>query len=650
MGQRPMSMIPIRRLASLKHALRAAAMLSALVALAACSSGAGLASNPPAAPAREARALARLEPPTGAYFGVNLDWAHDSADEFAQRVGRPAAVFVAFAHLPIAEDEDAYIDGYIAQVRAQHGIALLTLEPDIPLRQVTPEVAVQLADRLARYNAEGVPVIVRFAHEMNGSWYPWGQQPAAYIAAFRTIAAAVHERTNQSAMMWAPNYGAGYPFDGGSYRAQTGTNDFTLLDTNGDGVLDGHDDPYAAYYPGDDAVDWVGMTLYHWGDAWPWGKNVAPEPGKFIAQLTGTYNGVGGDQRGLPDFYHVYAEVHGKPMAIPETAALYNTAAAGDAELDIKRAWWQQVFSEEVAHRFPEIKMINWFEWRKPEAEIQNAVVDWTATLDPAIRGAFVADLPTDRLRFGVSDVRASEVTASPVSDQPESEPLPAPAVDAMRTIQFAGYTWDVRATESLEGPGPNYFSSTSEHVWVDDAGRLHLRVAPDADGHWYAAEVTARAFLGYGVYRFTIDGRVDDLDENAAVGLFTWSDDPAQNHRELDIEFAHFGHPDAPVGRYTLQPYTDPDNVELFQQPPAPTSSHVFEWTPGRVTFTSWIGTDSALSAASERIAQHEFTRAIPDPRDTRVHLNFWLDGGNPPADAQPMEIIIRDFGFSPS
>ena len=48
-----------------------------------------------------------------------------------------------------------------------------------------------LVTRLRAWNDSGVGVFVRFAHEMNGSWYAWGQQPTAYAAAFRRVAAAV---------------------------------------------------------------------------------------------------------------------------------------------------------------------------------------------------------------------------------------------------------------------------------------------------------------------------------------------------------------------------------------------------------------------------------------------------------------------------
>ncbi|HEX8966849.1 MAG TPA: glycosyl hydrolase, partial [Chloroflexota bacterium] len=431
---------------------------------------------------------------------MSLDWATDSAQSYAQRLGRSAAVYVAFAQFPTNASEDTYLDQFIDQVRGQGGLALLTLEPRVPLGEITPSMAATFGERLDAYNARGVPVIVRFAHEMNGSWYPWSQQPTDYVRAFRVLAAAVHERARSSAMLWAPNYGAGYPFEDtpGARVAQPGTPDFQVLDTNHDGVLDARDDMYAPYYPGDDAVDWVGMTLYHWGDSWPWGKNVVPEDGKFTAQLTGTYVGAGGDQRGLPNFYQVYAVGHGKPMAIPETAAFYNTSVDGDPELSIKRAWWRQVFSAELARQFPSIKMVNWFEWRKPELEVGNALVDWTATLDPELREAFVADLPVDRLLFGKGP-EPQTVDAVPGPPAPAAASGPAPETtsvsaipDGRRAIEFAGYAWRVRTASVLEGPGPNYFSDSPEHVWLDADGRLHLRVAPEPDGRWYAAEVTS--------------------------------------------------------------------------------------------------------------------------------------------------------------
>src|SRR4029079_13973154 len=100
------------------------------------------------------------------------------------------------------------------------GMGLLTLEPNGGLDTVTHHGAADVGDLLARAGAEhGVAMFVRFAHEMNGSWYAWSQQPTEYVSAFQKVAAAVHQRSPSSAMIWAPNQGGGYPFMGGKYAA-----------------------------------------------------------------------------------------------------------------------------------------------------------------------------------------------------------------------------------------------------------------------------------------------------------------------------------------------------------------------------------------------------------------------------------------------
>lgn len=337
---------------------------------------------------------AKQAPATGVYFGVNLDFGNDSAAAFNQRIGHQAAVYVQFVQFPLDAGAIATLDAFVDQVKSQNGMGMITLEPNAGLNAVTVANAADFADRVAAYNKRGVPLFIRFAHEMNGSWYPWGQSPTLYVSAFRLLASAIHARAPQTAMVWAPNYGGGYPFAGGTYEAKPGTPDFALLDTNHDGQLTMGDDPYQPYYPGDDAVDWVGMSVYHWGDQYPWGENEIPEPHKFIDIITGTYDGQNGDERAVPDFYAVYAVSHHKPMAITETAALYNTTTTGDAELALKQAWWRQVFAPEIPRDFPQIKMINWFEWRKSESEVGGAVVDWRATSNAAVTKAFTSDLP----------------------------------------------------------------------------------------------------------------------------------------------------------------------------------------------------------------------------------------------------------------
>jgi len=133
-----------------------------------------------------------LVPTDGTYLGVNLDWGQKTLADYAAALGHRPAVAVSFTSFPMTAQESGWLDAAVQQVAHNGGLLLLTLEPQRGLAAVTADLATQLASQLDAYNELGVPVVVRFAHEMNGSWYRWGQQPAAYVAAFRRVAGAVH--------------------------------------------------------------------------------------------------------------------------------------------------------------------------------------------------------------------------------------------------------------------------------------------------------------------------------------------------------------------------------------------------------------------------------------------------------------------------
>jgi hypothetical protein len=341
---------------------------------------------------------ARLEVPE-TLFGMNLDWGNDSAAAVSERLGVTPAVWVQFTAFPWGDGDRGNLDAFYGQVASVGGMALVTLEPNDGLAAVTDAAIAELATLVAAWAERGVPTYVRFAHEMNGSWYAWAQQPSAYVAAFRRVAAALHAATPLAATVWAPNYGAGYPFAGGAFEAAAGSPELAEADTDGDGALTVADDPYAPYYPGDEAVDWVGMSLYHWGNVHPWGENEVPEAGAFADRLRGTYAGANGDETVIPDFYATYADGHDKPLAITETAALYDPAGDGPPEREVKEAWWREVFAPDVREAFPRMRMINWFEWRKDEAEV-GRVIDWRMSADPELAAALLGEVPAGWLRF----------------------------------------------------------------------------------------------------------------------------------------------------------------------------------------------------------------------------------------------------------
>lgn len=331
---------------------------------------------------------------------MNLDWGHDSVAAVGDRLGATPMAWVQFVRFPLDDAARANLDGFFEQVGAAGGVGLVTLEPHDGLAAITDEAAADLAAVLAAaWNDRGVPTLVRFAHEMNGSWYPWGQQPSAYVAAFRTVAAAVHDDAPASAMVWAPNEGAGYPFSGGAFEARPGSPERAELDTDGDGDLTRADDPYAPYWPGDDVVDWVGMSLYFWGLEHPWGENELAPPTRFADALRGRPSGAHADEVAVPDFYATYADGHDKPMAIIETAALYDPAGDGPTEGEVKGAWFGQVFGEATRDEFPRIGLLSWFEWAKDEPEVGTRI-DWRLSGDPELGRRLLGAVPEGWLLF----------------------------------------------------------------------------------------------------------------------------------------------------------------------------------------------------------------------------------------------------------
>jgi hypothetical protein len=103
------------------------------------------------------------------------------------------------------------------------------------------------------------PVYLRFAHEMNGDWYPWGSgvngnQPADYVRAWRHVhdifaAAGAHN----ARWVWSP-----------------------------DALMTKAPPPIAPLYPGDAYVDFVGLTVYGHTAREP---DVASTVGPYLQQL-----------------------------------------------------------------------------------------------------------------------------------------------------------------------------------------------------------------------------------------------------------------------------------------------------------------------------------------------------------------------------
>lgn len=244
-----------------------------------------------------------------------------------------------------------------------------------------------LARKVRDITATGREILLRYAPEANGSWFAYGQQPTAFVESWKRVYRAIKHPGVY--FLWAPNSGTGYPFPNNIYSVSTIFD--PVLDTNRDNLFDMKDDPYSPYYPGDEFVDWVGLSIYHYGANWHlhdrWDTNDIPALGKVESILHGNPDPVDKSLYSGFDFYEMFSgkgcqvSNGGKPFIIAETAAVVHTAIYNNQtrifeepknltpefRKEIKQAWWRQIFNMTFLETHPMVKAVCLFEFIKTE-------------------------------------------------------------------------------------------------------------------------------------------------------------------------------------------------------------------------------------------------------------------------------------------
>ncbi|MFE7188641.1 glycoside hydrolase family 26 protein [Kitasatospora sp. NPDC057541] len=208
----------------------------------------------------------------------------------------------------------------------------------------------------------GYPIALRFAHEMNGYWYPWAEQAngnrrGQYVQAWKHV----HDLFRQAGAdkvlwVWSPNI---------DYENAT---------------------PLDSLYPGDDYVDWIGLSGYY-------GTVGLEKYASFDEIFEPTL-------RKLRAFSQ-------KPVVITETAA---TDSSGQ-----KARWITEMFTQLPQH--PDIIGLIWYEAVKE--------VDWRVTASAASAAAYAAGVSAPRYA-GQWTVRSQPLRAVQSTAPPSAPPSPS--------------------------------------------------------------------------------------------------------------------------------------------------------------------------------------------------------------------------------
>jgi hypothetical protein len=218
-------------------------------------------------------------------------------------VGKRASIVMAYTQWD--SDVKDFNVSWFDQIRAHGSIPMLTWEPWVSLQTVySGKYDTYIAKWAQDSKTWGHPYFLRFAHEMNGDWYPWSERvnassPGDYVKAWKHVhdIFTAHGATNTT-WVWCPN------------------------------SEDPNSTPLADLYPGNGYVDWTCMDGYNFGGL------------TFSQVFSQTYN-------------NLLQLAPTKPIMIGETSS---------TEDGSKAVWITDALTVQLPRHFAKIKAFVWYD------------------------------------------------------------------------------------------------------------------------------------------------------------------------------------------------------------------------------------------------------------------------------------------------
>ncbi|KAI9337131.1 glycoside hydrolase superfamily [Zopfochytrium polystomum] len=269
----------------------------------------------------------------------------DSPAQWNKRTGRNAPAFQLRMSVPAWSGEPQVLqvadwdDGTDAAV-------FMTVYADSPAYVWPTEADLTvMAQKLQNISTStGRTVYLRYLPEMDGSWMNYGAQPTELVANWKIMASVVRSVAPDVQIVWSPN--------------------FDVQNRGG-----------AAFWPGEENVDWVGTSQY-------WKSSQMGYPGN--APVTAGYFA-----KEIDYVYQNFAVVYNKPFVLSEASYAWEEALQGNftdtvSWVDAQKEYWRQVFDTASSGAYPLFKMAYVFEYKKIEDSMyRDFRVSWnSAVLD----------------------------------------------------------------------------------------------------------------------------------------------------------------------------------------------------------------------------------------------------------------------------
>jgi len=259
----------------------------------------------------QATKLAKYEPQFGAYFGAYIEadanlinLKAERYNSFNKMVGKQHSAYFTYHKYG-----DPFPKTFAENVKAAGGAIQLALEPNQGLDAVKNDAYLTHFAKDAA--AADVPIFLRYASEMNGDWVSWHGNPKKYIEKFRLVHDVMEKYAPNVVMVFSP-----------SSDPRQNIND---------------------YYPGDNYVDWVGLSMY----SVKFFNGNASQPADQVNPLD------------LLDYiYDLYADR--KPIMISEYAATHFSKAGNVDTTKFAETKLSMLYSG-IKLKYPRVKAVYWF-------------------------------------------------------------------------------------------------------------------------------------------------------------------------------------------------------------------------------------------------------------------------------------------------